>query len=204
MFTDGDDLVNRNISAWVSANKGVVGWYSASELFYVYGGHWLREYSLPQTHSGPCAIFRSDLLQFDKPPFKGRWVQILTSSGESRYLKVLASRGQKVNTVAAVGHTQYRSLFTAEGHILAPLPFLANVVINHSDSTSHVAGGSGSRIIEDTPRRLRWRTTISAIKQRFRLLPSLRPFTSSLCRDFSILSPSQVPAVYRSRGLLFV
>ena len=202
MFSDADDLVNRNICAFVEARRDTDGFYNACELHYRYGGLFLRRHG-PHAYSGPCAVFRADLLRFDQPPFQGRWIQMLISAGESRYLDILARKGRRVNTVAAVGHTLYCTLLAAERRHLLPLPFSGIVMIEHNDSTSHVAGGIGSRVWEGRPRHPKWRNTLSTIKQRLRLLPSLRPLSLSLYRDFTVLRPARVPPAYRSRGSIF-
>ena len=183
MFNDADDLVSRRISSFVAHHQGGAGWYSASEFFYTYGGYWLRNYLVPADQSGPCAIFRADLLKFLSPPYTGAWFETLIATGNARYCEMLARRRVTVNPVAAAGHTEYRRLLAQEGHVLRPLPFTANVVINHFDSTSHVAGGHGSRIEESPSRNSKWYVMLSQMKQRVLGLRSLRPLTLSTVRS---------------------
>jgi hypothetical protein len=120
MFTDADDLVSRGISEFVAAHSGATGWYAPSEIFYAYGSRWVRKYVLNPTISGPCVIVRSNLLKFASSPFAGNWMNIIIEDNDRPYLELLRMRNRKVNTLAAVGHTDFRRLMNAEGHFLEP------------------------------------------------------------------------------------
>src|SRR5262249_20097410 len=143
MFTDADDLVNRRIGEFVAAHNGAIGWDTPMEIFYCYGCSLVRKYVFNPGMFGPCVIVRSELLKFASIPFAGNWKNIITEDGEKRYIELLGQRNRSVNTLAAVGHTNFRRLMAAEGHGLEPLPFIGNVVINHFDSTSQVSEGGG-------------------------------------------------------------
>jgi hypothetical protein len=146
---------------------------------------------------------RSDLIQFATPPFSGRWMDMIIKGGEGRYAELLASRNLRVSTIAAAGHINFPSLMTAEGNPLEPLPFICNVVINHSDSTSQVPGGTGSCVPGKSATRPTMRNYIGRLKRAGMSLPSVRPLTRSLREEFSILEPNIVPAAYRKRGSIF-
>lgn len=203
MFNDGDDLVSNRISAMVAEGHGATGWYSASELFYTYGGRLLRYHKIAGMRSGPCVILRSDLAEFAVPPFKGEWTDIIKRGGEERYLGLLARHGEKTSVLAAVGLGNFREFMIQRGQPLLPMPFPANVVINHSDSTSHVPGGMGSYYFVGIPQRFSRRVALSRLKQRMRWLPTLRLLSPSLRREFSIPPDSEIPAAYRTSGSLF-
>jgi hypothetical protein len=203
LLTDADDLLHREACAWLRDHPAEAGWYSASELFYVYGGRMLRRYDLPGTHSGPCAAFRADVLEFDRAPF-GEWRELV--GDESAYLDKLAARGIEVCTAAAVGHTRFRELLARRGHEMKPFPFPGNVVINHSDSTSHVPGGLGSRAgvagASDSHRGA-WRRLVDAARGMRRHWRTLRPIDARVMEEFSVLAPGAVPQPFRHRGSLF-
>ncbi len=194
VFTDADDLVSNRIAAFVADHRGENGWYSPTEMFYTYGGRFTRFFNIPAPASGPCVIIRADLLKFAKPPFCGAWTELVTNGGELDYLKLLGGHGEMVNTLAAVGHTHYREHMMNENHALAPLPFPANVVINHSDSTSFVGGGFGSY------QSVGFRTLLGRYLS---WLPSVRLMTHSLRREFLIPSKNEIPRNLRIGGSIF-
>lgn len=205
LLTDADDLLHREACAYVRDHADAPAFYSASELFYVYGGRLLRRYDLPGRQSGPCAAFRSDVLEFEAPPFRGPWTMLL--DGESGYLDKLAARGVPVCTAVAVGHTRFRELLARRGHEMAPFPFPGNVVINHSDSTSHVPGGLGSRVAQGAPggiqRARRWERLLDTARAMRRHWRTLRRLDARVMEDFSVPAPAAVPASFRRRGTLF-
>lgn len=200
MITDADDLVHREAATLAGANPDAPGWYADFEYFYAYGGRWLRRFQLPGEQAGPCAIFRAGMLRFDAPPYSGGWLDFV--AGEERYMGMLAGRAQRTCTIVAAGLAHYRAFAAREGHPLRPLPFAGNVVICHSDSTSHVAGGSGSRFGEQAPAReaSRWRESARGLRRHWR---SLQRLTPEIARDFSVIEPERVPAQYRGRGSIF-
>ena len=202
VFSDADDLMSNRIGGYVDAHRGENGWYCASEMFYTYGGSLLRYFDIPGMSAGPCVIIRSDLLSFESPPFSGAWTDILVSGGESNYLDLLNRRGEDVNVVAAIGLGHYRRLMSDAGHALEPLPFPANVVINHRDSTSFVAGGIGSYYQAGPPRSV-FRQFLSRTKQRLSWLPTLRYATPSLRQEFLIPANCDIPIQYRVAGSIF-
>ena len=72
-FNDADDLVSNRIGAFVADRRGANGWYTASQLFYTYGGRLMRRQRIQPPASGPCVIVRTDLLTFERPPFTAEW-----------------------------------------------------------------------------------------------------------------------------------
>ena len=177
MFADGDDLINRHLSELVVTNNGKNGWYCRIEHFYRYGGRWVRKYVLPGMEAGPCVIVASDLLRFAPDP---------------RY------RGQRVNTLAAAGHTEYRKLMNEEGTPLTPLPFPGSVVIVHDDSTSNAPEmGDNTAQTAVVPKHSRLRVTLSQLKQNARDLALMRPLTPTMRRDFTIPYTDHIHPSYR-------
>jgi hypothetical protein len=154
----------------------------------------MRLFNIPAPAAGPCVIIRANLLQFTKPPFSGAWTELVIAGGESNYLGLLARHREMVNTLAAVGLAYYREYMTNEGHPLQPLPFPANVIINHHDSTSFVTGGLGSYEAVGFQ---------TALKRWLRFLPSVRLMTRSLRREFLIPSKEKIPFRYRNGGSIF-
>jgi hypothetical protein len=49
----------------------------------------------------------------------------------------------------------------------------------------------------------RWRQGISVVKQRLKVLPYLRPVSSTLREDFSIPAADQIPLIYLKSGSIF-
>jgi len=203
MFTDADDLLSRRVSEFVARRRGANGWYTPSEFYYAYGSRWLRSNQRPASGSGPGVIVRSDLLEFASSPYSGVWLETILQGGERRFAELLARRSQRINTLAAVGLANFQKLMLAEGRPLEPLPFPGNVVINHSDSTSHVPGGVGTAVPEQSPVRNALRARLSRIKRAGSRLPSVRPLTPALCSEFAIPAPRLVPRAYRRRGSIF-
>jgi hypothetical protein len=201
MITDADDLVNRRMSEFVAGREGANGWYTPFTLFHAYGSPWLKKFSCDHMVSTPCAIVRSDLLKFVTPPFSGDWLNMILAGGEKPYAEMLASRGRKVNTLAAAGLAHFQRLMTADGHPLEPLPFLGTIMINHIDSMSFVPGGLGS-LVSDTPHRS-LRGQLGRLKRFGVSLPSLRLLTHKLRKEFSIPAPTAIPIKYRQKGTVF-
>jgi hypothetical protein len=115
----------------------------------------------------------------------------------------LAGRNRKVNTFASAGLAHFQRLMMAEGHPLAPLPFSGIVMINHFDSTVYVSGGVGT-VVPDRhgpPPTLRRR--LGQYKRLLSALPTVRPVTRSLCEEFTIPAPRDVPASYTQKGSMF-
>jgi hypothetical protein len=202
VFNDADDLVSSRIGSLVAANPGANGWYATSEYFYTYGGRMARFFQLQGMSAGPCVVIRGDLLTFASPPFAGDWTSIVLKGGESDYLRFLGRHGEPVNILAAVGLGNYREFTTQEGYPLQPMPFPTNVVINHLESTSHVAGGIGS-YHHGSAKYPAWRILLSRVKQRIKWLPTLRYMTRTIRREFSIPLDSEIPEAYRGGGSIF-
>jgi len=194
VFTDADDLVSNRIAGFVADHRGENGWYCPSEMFYTYGGRFMRLFDIPAPCAGPCVIVRANLLQFTKPPFYGAWTELIIAGGESTYLRLLGRHDEMVNTLAAVGLGHYREYMSNEGYPLNALPFPGNVIINHRDSTSFVAGGLGSYEAMGFQR---------AVKRCLRFLPSVRLMTRSLRREFLIPSKEEIPLRYRNGDSIF-
>lgn len=193
VFNDADDLVSSRIGAFVAANRGAAGWYTVSQRFYTYGGVLMRLQRIQAPASGPCAIVRSDLLTFASPPFTASWAGLLRQGGESGYLDLLAGRGVEVCVLAAVGIAHYRNFMAAAGHPLAPLPFAANVVINHADSTSTTGGPNGYQPL----------SLLGSLKRSVRWLPTLRLATPRIRREFHIPPDREIPARFRGGASVF-
>jgi len=194
VFNDADDLVSNRIAGFVADHRGENGWYCPCEMFYTHGGRFMRFFDIPAPAAGPCVIVRASLLQFTKPPFSGAWTELVIAHGESNYLGLLGRRGEVVNTLAAVGLEHYREYMTNGGHPLKPLPFPANVIINHHDSTSFVSGGVGSYQLGG------FRT---GLRRFFRSIPSVRLMTRSVRREFLIPPKHEIPRRYRVGSSLF-
>lgn len=203
VFNDADDLVSNRIGGFVADHHGENGWYCSSQLFYTYGGRLMRRVDVQGSGVGPCVIVRADLLTFAAPPFSGAWVDLVLAGEESNYLRMLGRHGERVNELAAVGLGHYPEFMTSQGHALKPLPFPANVVINHPDSTSFVAGGVGSYHHVRFAQHTALRRFLCWAKQRIAWLPTLRLATRSLRREFLIPPEGDIPRRYRTGGSLF-
>lgn len=202
MVSDADDLLSRRVASVVGSENSEAGWYSPAEFFYGYGGSWLRLYRLPPGQSGPCAIFRSDLLDFGRVPDGSSWYRALAANGAENYAKALVSLDRVVNPIFAAGHTEYRGILRARGIELLPLPFPGNVVICHEDSTSGVPGGPGSAVSARPAEGKRSRSLLRRLRRRFSGLPALRFLTGSIAREFHIPRSNAIPSRYRTRGFL--
>lgn len=192
IFNDADDLVSNRIGAFVRDHPGEPGWYAASQRFYSYGGLLVRYSAIGGSTSGPCVVVRADLLTFASPPFAGPWVEITRRDGEE-YLGLLAARRQQVCLLNAVGHGHYRELMTLEGHPLKPLPFPANLVINHADSMSTAGGVHGYPLI----------SSLGSLRRSLRWAPTIRLATPGLRREFGVPSRGKIPHAYRASGSVF-
>ena len=189
---DADDLVHRELGAFIASRDGGHGWYAPVMLTYAYGGRWIRRRVMPEAIAGPFAVVRADLLQFAEPPFHGWWVERARADDEEAYLAALAAAGRPICAMVAAGHTRYCDVLAREGHPLAPLPFNAHLMINHDDSTSTVEGGVG------TARRP---SPAQIARHAHRWVPELRPLTAAMRRDFAI--PFPVPAAYAGASVLW-
>jgi hypothetical protein len=203
MFNDADDLVSNRIGALVAEGGGSPGWYSTSEMFYTYGGRVLRDYEIGGLSSGPCVVVRSDLLEFGIPPYRGTWADIISGGGETHYLDLLARHGQNTSALAAVGLQNYRVYMEGRGYPLLPMPFAGNIVINHSDSMSHVPGGIGAYHFAGKQAGLTLRTALSRCRQIVRWLPTFRLMTKRLRQEFSVPDDARIPAAYLNRGSIY-
>ncbi len=192
-FNDADDLVSDRIGAFVEANPGGNGWCTTSQRFYTYGGRLMRLQRIGGGAAGPCVIVRRDLLTFGTPPFSGPWVDLVRDGGEDRYLEYLSRHRREVCELAAVGLGHYRGFMAARGQPLAPLPFAANVVINHKDSMSTAGSRHGFPLI----------STLGSLKRSLKWLPSLRPATASVRSEFHIPTTSEIPHAYRGGASVF-
>lgn len=202
MVSDADDLLSRRVGSVVGSGSGEAGWYSPAEFFYGYGGSWLRLYRLPPGQSGPCAVFRSDLLDFARVPDGGPWFRALAGNGAENYAKALVSLDRVVNPILAAGHTEYRGVLRARGIELLPLPFPGNVVICHEDSTSGVPGGIGSAVPAQPEVGKQSRSLLRRLRRSVSGLPALRFLTGSIAREFHIPRANAIPSRYRTRGFL--
>lgn len=193
-FNDADDLVSNRIIPFVASRSADVGWFTRETMIYAYGSRFYRYEKISYPVSGPCIIVGNDAMEFATPPFLGAWVDLIRSSGEDRYLDLLASRSLPVSILAAVGHTHYLEYARSSGISLKPLPFPSNIVINHWDSVSHVAGGAGSQGLANS---LSFLDVLRFLKRKGK---QLRPMSRTLRREFSIPSQAEIPTQYRSKG----
>jgi len=193
IFNDADDLVSNRVVPHIRREAGGPGWYASSQRFYSYGGRLVRFSEVEGLASGPFVAIRGDLLKFAVPPFHGHWVNLLRAEGEESFIEILSSHGVPVCVLAAVGLGHYRSYMAAEGHELQPLPFSANLVINHGDSMSTAGGKHGYPV----------RSTLGWLRYSVRLVPTLRLATPSLRREYQVPRSRDIPARYRSTRSLF-
>lgn len=193
VLNDADDLVSSRIGSHVAGHPGAHGWYTTSQRFYTYGGQLMRLQRIKDPASGPCVIVRRDLLAFEAPPFTGAWARRVARGGEQNYLDLLARHGLEVCTLAAVGLGYFKEFMLEQGHLLEPLPFAANVVINHTDSVSTTGGTNGYQLL----------SRLATLKRSMRFLPTLRLATAELCREFHIPPNHHIPAAYKTGGSVF-
>lgn len=196
MITDADDLINRRALDLSDAWPSAAGWYTSRTFNYAYGARLLKRQALVYPTVSSSIIVRADLLEFVKPPFSGGWFDLIAD--EPDYVRLLQARQHFVCTLAAVGHMKYLSLLCGQSAKLDPFPMVAQTVINHSNSLSHVPLLSAQQKQRGAST---WRSHLGRIKRRLRDLPTLLPLTPWARRDFSI--PSAVPAQYRALGTIF-
>ncbi len=192
-FNDADDLVSGRLGGFIHSNRGTAGWYNAAQRMYTYGGHLMRSHAITGGFSGPCVVVRSDLVSFSRPPFSGLWVDLVLGGGEDRYLDYLSRHRREVCDLVAGGHEHYRAFMSGRGCPLQPLPFAANVVINHGDSMSTAGGRHGYP----------WLSSLGRLKRSLRWVPSLRLATPAVRREFQIPANSDIPDSYRRNGSVF-
>ncbi len=192
-FNDADDLVSDRIGEFVEANRGGNGWYATSQRFYTYGGRLMRLQKIGGGAAGPCVVVRRDLLTFGHPPFSGPWFDLVHGGGEDRYLECLSRHRREVCELAAAGLGHYRAFMSAIGHPLAPLPFAANVVINHKDSVSTTGSTHGYQLM----------SSLGSLKRSLRWMPSLRLATPAVRQEFHIPATREIPDTYRGGASVF-
>lgn len=193
IFNDADDLVSNRIGEYVTAHDGDPGWYSDGYWLHNYGGRFVRRVDIAAPKAGPCVIVRTDLLEFDSPPYSGTWFDLVKGGDELHYLQLLAGRGLPVCTLAAAGHWHYTTLMARLGASLAPLPFPSNLVINHRDSMSTTGGPHGFPIVSQ----------LAALKRSIGLLPRLRWASAALKREFHVPPLNSIPLSSLNSGSVF-
>lgn len=193
IFNDADDLVSNRLGGYVLDHAGEPGWYTTSQRFYTYGGRLMRRQQIASPNAGPCVIVRTDLLTFATPPFSGPWADLIVRGGEQHYLQLLANHGVEVNLLAAVGMSYYRDWMEARGCPLSPLPFPANVVINHGDSVSVSGGTHGYHVL----------TGLRSLRRSLRWVPTLEYASRAVRGEFAIPPDSEIPSNYRASGSVF-
>jgi len=171
MFVDADDLVSRRLSEFVAAHDGENGWYFHSGYVHTYGDAWVRTHAPHHLICGTGAIVKTSLMRFEKSEF---------------------CRGEVANTLANAGIDYYLPHLEAQGAPIRPLPFPGAVYILHPDSTSEVAGGTGYRLGGTFAPRPLWKRVLGPVKRAALTLPTLRPITPALRREFTI--PRERPA----------
>ena len=179
MIADADDLVSRRLAEFVALHPKGDGWFFEKGYSYCPGTNWLRSIQEFHQRCGTCVIVRAGLLRFDAVPFY---------------------RNSQVNTLAAAGHNNYYKVLSGDGAVLEPLPFAGAVYVQNVDSTSRVEGGEIARVDSATPGRSLLRRTLSRFKQAARTLPTLRPLTSSMRQEFTVMHAHDVPHNYRTRA----
>jgi hypothetical protein len=192
-FNDADDLVSDRLGEFVDAHRGGNGWYTTSQRFYTYGGRLMRLQRIGGGAAGPCVIVRRDLLTFGRPPFSGPWFDLVHGGGEDRYLACLSRHRREVCELAAVGLGHYPAFMSALGHPLAPLPFAANVIINHKDSVSTTGSTHGYPLL----------SSLGSLKRSLRWMPSLRLATPAVRQEFHIPATREIPDAYRGGASVF-
>jgi hypothetical protein len=199
MITDADDLISRRALDLSDSFPRGAGWYTSQTYGYAYGARFMKRNTLRYPTASSTIIVRPDLLEFAEPPFSGRWFDLIAD--EPDYMRLLSARKHFVCTLAAVGHMKYLSLLCGVGPSasLTSFPIVAQTVINHSNSLSHVP------LLSVRPEHgtSKWRSYLGRLKRRLRELPKLLPLTDSLRRDFAIPLSSDVPAAYRRLGTVF-
>jgi hypothetical protein len=181
MFTDADDLVRRSITAFIEQNRGAKGWYNRIQYFRGSGRWWLRKHRTPKGFSTSCIIVRADLLEFVEPPFPpSPWLDILTPYPDD--LAKYTALKRPINTLATVGHHNYVRFLAQRGHELQELPFAANIIITHYDSTSQLEDAPENIAPIQSPKRSRLRAIAGSAKRRALNLMSLRP--PMMLRDY--------------------
>jgi len=193
IFNDADDLVSNRVGAFVAANPNANGWYSASQIFYTYGGRVARHSSIVPPRSGPFVVVRRDLIEFNSPPFAGEWLSIVQSGGELEYLSLLARHQLPVCTLAAAGHGYYTTLMGRTGRALAPMPFPANLVINHPDSMSTSGGRHGYSAI----------SMVGSLRRSIKWLPTLRRSGAAMMAEYHVPPDSDIPPAYRGGSVFW-
>jgi hypothetical protein len=120
---------------------------------------------------------------------------------EPDYVRLLTARKHFVCTLAAVGHMKYLSLLcgASPSAALQPFPIVAQTVINHANSLSHIP------LLSSRPsgqqRAPGWRSYLGRMRRRLREFPTLKPLTPAMRDEFSI--PAVVPERYRHLGTIF-
>lgn len=158
MYADADDLVSRRLAEFAGQRPDASGWFFTEGYSHRYGRPWLTRSHDHEMTCGTCAIVRSDALRFAPDP---------------------GYRGATVNTLAAFGHTGYRSFMADAGYPLEPLPFPGSVYISHSDSV--VTTLPESRTAPTLRDRLRM------VRRGWQRARDSRPLTPALAREFTIL-----------------
>lgn len=155
MYTDADDLISRRLAAYAAAHPDANGWYFSDGFSHQYGRPWMMRSPNHHLTCGTCAIVRSDLLRFGVDP---------------------GYRGGRVETLAAIGHTNYLGYLAGLGHPLEPLPFAGSIYVMHPDS-----------VITTLPAAERsLRARLRQARRSVRRARLVRPLTPALAREFSI------------------
>lgn len=193
VFNDADDLVSNRIGAFVAGRPNANGWYTTAQYFYTYGGRLMRRQRIAAPASGPCAIVRTDLLTFERPPFTSQWARTIADGGEQRYVNFLERHNVEICVLAAVGIAHYRQFMADRGHPLRPLPFAGNVVINHKGSMSTAGGTHGYQLT----------SRLGSLRRSIRWLPTLRYPSAAVRAEFSIPNDHEIPRAYLGGASIF-
>ncbi len=172
MYADADDLVSNKLAAHLKQNTDAPGWYFDSGYAYKYGDNWLLHRRDQHLKCGTCAIFRAEMLQFEK---------------QDDY------RGCEVEILAAKGHNMYFSAMQERGHHLRRLPFPGSIYISHPDSTISLWNqGSGVLPVPVV------RRALGLLKMAALQLPHMRPLTTRLKTEFGIPPKHSLPPEWRT------
>lgn len=156
MYADADDLISRRLSAFVADHQDGTGWYFTDGYSHRYGQPFVMRSPDHHLTCGTCAIFRTEALSFAHDP---------------------EYRNQRVETVAAIGHTNYVPFLAQRGYPLAPLPFPGSIYLQHADSIATTS---------EMPSGLDIRGRLRRIKQSAVRLRRFRPLTPAIAREFTI------------------
>jgi hypothetical protein len=159
MFADADDLVSRRLNAQTLLHPSANGWYFDAGYVHQYGQRFFLRSREHHLLCGTCAIFRSDLLRFER---------------RADYRDAVVSR------VAAEGHAEFVREMRDAGTPLAALPFPGSVYIQHPHSLATMT-------FQQAGARAWWKAGLGRVRDGLRQAQRLRILTPRLAGEFSLL-----------------